>query len=109
MVNILSNHNHRWGMRWIASVTAILALISLGFAGTAFSADVQVVNGVVNQVTERHILLDGNRYDVAGIPVTMKIRGKRMKEGSIQRGDMVELSIQGGKIVSIRDFGPVLQ
>lgn len=109
MGNILSGRKHRWGKGLIASVTVILAVISLGLAGPVFSADTQVVNGIVNQVSGRHILLDGKKYDVAGVPVTMKNPGKRMKKAGIEQGDMIELSIQGGKIVSIRDFGPMLQ
>jgi len=106
---IRSGCKYRWGKRLIASVTVILAVISLGLASPVFSADIQVINGVVNKVTGRHILLDGNPYDIAGVPVTMKNPGKRMKEAGIRQGDMIELSIQRGKVVSIRDFGPVLQ
>ncbi len=109
MDNVLSGRRHRWGKGLIASVTVLLAVISLGLAGPVFSADIQVVNGVVNKVSGGHILLDGKQYDVAGVHVTMKSPGKRMKKAGIEQGDTIELSIQGGKIVSIRNFGPMLQ
>ncbi|MGA6992762.1 MAG: hypothetical protein WBX50_02575 [Candidatus Deferrimicrobiaceae bacterium] len=109
MKNDITGHRRRWYRGMIAGVTVFLVATSLGLAGPAFSGDLRVVNGVVNNVSGNHILLDGEPYDVAGVPVIAKGSGNRGKKAGIGQGDMVELSLRDGKVVSIRNFGAVLQ
>ena len=87
----------------------LLAVTALGLAGPAFSGDVQVANGVVDRVVGRKILLNGKVYDVGGAPVIVKRTGTQGKKTGIEQGDMVELSIEDGKVLTVRDYGPVLQ
>ncbi|NNG47941.1 MAG: DUF4179 domain-containing protein [Deltaproteobacteria bacterium] len=108
MVNILSGSKHRWGKGLIASVTVILTVISLGFASPAFSGDIQILKGVVERISGRHIVLGGERYDVAGVPVK-GYPGMRRSGATVRRGDKVELSLQEGKVIFLRNLGPVLQ
>ena len=109
MKNNLTGHKRRWYRGMITSVAVFLVAISLGLAGAAFSGDLRVVNGVVNRVSGNSILLDGEQYDVAGVPVIAKDSGNRGKKDGIGQGDRVELSLQNGKVVSIKNYGPVLQ
>ncbi|MGA7105337.1 MAG: hypothetical protein WBX49_08330 [Candidatus Deferrimicrobiaceae bacterium] len=109
MKNNRTGNKRRWYRGMIASVTVFLVAISLGLAGPAFSGDLRVVNGFVNSVSGNSILLDGKQYDVAGVPVIMKNSGNRGRKAGIGQGDTVELSLRDGKVVSIKNYGPVLQ
>ena len=108
MKNLFGGHERRWAERMIAGVLLILFLISPGVPLPAFSDETRVVSGVVDLVTGRFILLNGKKYDIANVPVMIR-SGKELVPVGIGRGDMVELSIQGDKVISIRDYGPVLQ
>ena len=109
MKNNLTGDKRRWYRGMITGVTVFLVAVSLGLAGPAFSGDLRVVNGIVNRVSGNYILLDGKQYDVAGVPVITKNSGNRGKKAGIGQGDMVELSLRDGKVVSIKNYGPVLQ
>jgi len=109
MKNNITGHKRRWYRGMITSVMVFLLAISLGLVGPAFSGDLRVVNGVVNRVSGKYIHMDGKQYDVAGVPVIMKNSRNRRKQVGIGPGDTVELSLRDGKIVSIRNYGPVLQ
>jgi len=91
-----------------SGILAFLAVIGLGSAGPAFSGDVHVVKGVVERISGRYIVLAGERYDIAGAPVTAH-PGKRRSGAAIRGGDKVELSLQEGRVISLRNLGPVLQ
>jgi hypothetical protein len=105
----LAGEKRRWYGGMIAGVTAFLVAISLGLAGPAFSDDLRVINGIVNGVSGKYIIMDGEKYDVAGVPVITKGSRNRGNREGIGQGDMVWLSLRDGKVVSIRNYGPVLQ
>lgn len=105
----LTGDKRRWYGGMIAGVTVFLVGISLVLAVPAFSGDLRVVNGTVNNVSGKYILLDGVQYDVAGVPVIMKDSRNRGNKAGIGQGDMVWLSLRDGKVVSIRNYGRVLQ
>jgi hypothetical protein len=48
-------------------------------------------------------------YDIGGAPVSVKRSGTQMEKTGIEQGDMVYLSIEDGKVVAVRDYGPVPQ
>ena len=105
----LTGDKRRWYGGMIAGVTVFLVGISLVLAVPAFSGDLRVVNGTVNNVSGKYILLEGVQYDVAGVPVIMKDSRNRGNKAGIGQGDMVWLSLRDGKVVSIRNYGRVLQ
>jgi hypothetical protein len=105
----LTGDKRRWCGGMIAGVTVFLVAISLVLAVPAFSDDLRVVNGTVNGMSGKYMLLDGVQYDVAGVPVIMKDSRHRGEKGTIGQGDMVWLSLRDGKVVFIRNYGRVLQ
>ncbi len=107
---IVSGHRDRPEKRGIGRILLfLLAATSLGLAGPAFSGDVEVVNGVVNRVDGRQIVLDGRVYDVGGAPVIVKRSGTQREKAGIEPGDRVDLSIEDGKVVSVQNYGPLPQ
>ena len=107
-INLAGEKRHWYG-GFFAGVAVFLVAISLGLAGPAFSGDLQVINGIVNGVSGKYIIMDGKQYDVAGVPVVAKGSKNRGNRAGIGQGDMVWLSLRDGKVVSIRNYGPVLQ
>jgi hypothetical protein len=108
MKTYLSGSGKRAGTRMFRGLIVFLATISLGFASPVISGDIQVVKGVVERISGKYIVLSGERYDVTGVPVEGH-PGKKRSRAVIRGGDKVELSLQGGKVISLRNFGPVLQ
>lgn len=107
---IVSGQRGRSGKRGMRGILVVLlAGTSIVLAGPAFSGEILVVNGVVDRVVGKQILLNGNVYVVGGVPVVMKRPGTQTEKGGIEQGDMVYLSIEDGKVVSVRDYGPVPQ
>jgi hypothetical protein len=104
-----AGEKRHWCGGMIAGVTVFLFAVSLGLAGPAFSDDLRVINGIVNGVSGKYIIMDGKQYDVAGVPVITKDSRNHGKKAGIGQGDMVWLSLRDGKVVSIRNYGPVLQ
>jgi hypothetical protein len=104
-----AGEKRHWYVRVIAGMTVFLIAVSLGLAGPAFSDDLRVVNGIVNGVSGKYIIVDGKQYDVAGVPVITKGSRNRGNKAGIGQGDMVWLSLRDGKVVSIRNYGAVLQ
>ena len=101
----LAGAKRHWYGGMIAGVTVFLVAISLGLAGPAFSDDLRVINGIVNGVSGKYIIMDGEKYDVAGVPVITKGSRNRGNREGIGQGDMVWLSLRDGKVVSIRNYG----
>ncbi len=108
MKTCLSGSRKRSGTRMFCGLLVFLGLTALGIASPAFSGDIQVVKGVVERISGRYIIVAGERYDIEGVPVTVH-PGKRRSGAVPGGGDMVELSLREGKVISLRNLGPVLQ
>jgi hypothetical protein len=108
MKNPIGSRERRWTGGVVTGVLLFLFLISPGVPRPAVSDEIRVVSGVVDLVSGRFILVSGKKYDVANVPV-MSPSGKERYPVAVGRGDMVELSIQGDRVISVRDFGPILQ
>ncbi len=108
MKTYLSGSRKQVGTRMFCGLLVFLAMISLGFASPAFSGDIQKLKGVVEKISGKDIVLGGERYDVAGVPVK-GVPGMRRSGATVRRGDKVELSLQDGKVIFLRNLGPVLQ
>jgi len=105
----LAGEKRHWYGGMITGMTVFLVAITLGLASPAFSGDLQVINGIVNGVSGKYIIMDGKQYEVAGVPVITKGSRNRGNKAGIGQGDMVYVSRQDGKVVSIRNYGSALQ
>ncbi len=107
---IVSGQRNRSGKRGRMTIhLVLLAGIFFGLSGPAFSGEILVVNGVVDRVSGRQIYLNGKAYDIGNAPVIVKGSGTQMQKAGIEQGDRVDLSIEDGKVVSVRDYGPLPQ
>jgi hypothetical protein len=64
------------------------------------AAPPKVVMGYIEEVSSSSIKVKGQSYDISGVPLYHK-NGARITRDLLQKGNAVEILIQGGKITKI--------
>jgi hypothetical protein len=87
---------------------AFLAVFFLVSAHPGVAGDVKVVKGIVGTVAGNLIYLNGNSFDLTGIPVRNP-SGKELSIEDIAPGKKVELYYRRGRVSSVLVYEPMVE